>query len=409
MEVKVGYRQTEVGVIPEDWVVKSLGDLGTFKNGINKGKEDFGYGFPFVNLLDVFGIATISNTAVLGLVNSTAYERKLYELKKGDVLFVRSSVKPLGVGLTTLVCDDLPNTVFSGFLIRFRDNGQLVDEYKKYCFGLFQFRIILIANSTVSANTNINQVALKALQLPFPSDSQEQRTIATALSDVDALITSLDRIIAKKRDIKQAAMQDLLTGKRRLPGFSGGRETFKFGQIASPRKEKLNPKTVNKFPFCIELEDIEQGSGQLQGSSTITHNSSLKTVFHQGDVLFGKLRAYLRKYWLADRDGVCSTEIWPLIPNNRKITNMFLFQSVMSDHFIDAACIAYGTHMPRTDWNVVKNYQISLPPIPEQQAIATFLSDMSAELTALELKRDKTLAIKQGMMQELLTGRIRLT
>jgi type I restriction enzyme, S subunit len=89
-----------------EWVTKTLGDIGEFKNGINKAQEDFGYGFPFVNLLDVFGVSSISNDAGLGLVNSSAVERTLYSLVAGDGLFVRSSVKPEGVGLTTLVRQD---------------------------------------------------------------------------------------------------------------------------------------------------------------------------------------------------------------------------------------------------------------------------------------------------------------
>jgi type I restriction enzyme S subunit len=116
--IQTGYKQTDVGVIPEDWEVKSLGELGHFKNGINKGKQDFGHGFPFVNLMDVFGVPKVSAEANFGLVNSSVAERNLYELRGGDVLFVRSSVKPEGVGLTTLIPEDFPDTVFGGFLIR---------------------------------------------------------------------------------------------------------------------------------------------------------------------------------------------------------------------------------------------------------------------------------------------------
>src|SRR6266851_3624984 len=108
--VKPGYKHTEVGVIPNEWEVASLGELGQFKNGINKGKEDFGHGFPFVNLLDVFGIPKLSAETEFGLLSSSLAERKLYELRVGDILFVRSSVKPEGVGLTTLVPRDLPDT-----------------------------------------------------------------------------------------------------------------------------------------------------------------------------------------------------------------------------------------------------------------------------------------------------------
>jgi type I restriction enzyme S subunit len=213
---KDGFKHSGIGLIPQDWDVKTLGELGTFKNGINKGQEDFGHGFPFVNLMDVFGKPRVSNDADFGLVNSSTAERKMYELNKDDVLFVRSSVKPDGVGLTTFVCQDLPNTVFSGFLIRFRPSGHLAGEFMEHCFANQEFRKRVISSSTVSANTNINQHALRALALAFPPDKHEQIAIGTYLSDMDAELSRL----AERRDktllIKQGMVQELLTGRTRL-------------------------------------------------------------------------------------------------------------------------------------------------------------------------------------------------
>ncbi|WP_198674712.1 restriction endonuclease subunit S [Rhodoferax ferrireducens] len=245
------------------------------------------------------------------------------------------------------------------------------------------------------------------MTVPLPT-VVEQRAIAVALSDVDALLGKLDAFIAKKRDLKQAAMQQLLTGQTRLPGFSGEWEVKRFGEVAVPRKDRIDPRKAGVQEFCIELEHIEQGTGCLAGSGSTGEESSLKSVFHAEDVLFGKLRAYLRKYWLADRSGVCSTEIWALVANRDLVAPVFLFQVVTLAPFIEAASTAYGTHMPRSDWNVVKNYEVAIPKLEEQTAIATILSDMDSELSALEARRDKTRALKQGMMQELLTGRIRL-
>jgi type I restriction enzyme, S subunit len=139
--------------------------------------------------------------------------------------------------------------------------------------------------------------------------------------------------------------------------------TYKFEQIATIRKKRSDPKRNGRHSFCIELEHIGQGSGQLIGYSSTTVQSSLKAQFNTGDILFGRLRAYLRKYWLADRDGVCSTEIWPLVPNSDVVSGQYLFQLVQTNRFIEAASSAYGTHMPRTDWNVIKIYVISLPPL----------------------------------------------
>ncbi len=225
---------------------------------------------------------------------------------------------------------------------------------------------------------------------------------------MDFLIRALEELIAKKRDIKIAAMQQLLIGKRRLSGFSGEWEVKRFGEIAALRKERVDPRKAGTQEFCVELEHIEQDSGQLVGSTTAGHQSSLKSIFHVGDVLFGKLRAYLRKYWLADREGVCSTELWVLVANRQFVTPELLIQLVTVDQFIEAASTAYGTHMPRSDWNVVKNYELVIPKPEEQAAIATVLSDMDAEIVVLKARCDKTRALKQGMMQQLLTGKIRL-
>jgi type I restriction enzyme S subunit len=173
-----------------------------------------------VNLLDVFGVSQIDSMDNLGLIDSSNLERKNYNLQQGDVLFIRSSVKPSGVGLTAVIDGDLNSAIYSGFLIRFRDNGFINKGFKKYCFYDEGFRKRIIGASSVSANTNVNQENLKRLQLALPPTSAEQEAIATALSDTAALIESLDKLIAKKRDIKQDAMQLLLTGKKRLHGFT---------------------------------------------------------------------------------------------------------------------------------------------------------------------------------------------
>jgi type I restriction enzyme S subunit len=254
----------------------------------------------------------------------------------------------------------------------------------------------------------IDRSILEAFPVPLPPTKAEQEAIAEALSDADALIESLEQLLVKKRLLKKGAMQELLTGKRRLPGFSGEWEVKAFGEIAQPRRSRIDPRRTRPQEFCIELEHIDQGTGRLVGYTATSEGSSLKSVFQEDDVLFGKLRAYLRKYWFSTRQGVCSTEIWVLVANHALLIPQFLFQLVIVDRFIEAASSAYGTHMPRSDWNVVKNYEVALPPLPEQTAIATILSDMDAEIDALEAKLAKTHQLKQGMMQELLTGRIRL-
>ncbi|MAF69419.1 MAG: restriction endonuclease [Alteromonas sp.] len=212
-----GTKPSEIGEIPEDWDVNKLGELGKFKNGINKDADSFGHGSPFVNLMDVFGKPKISGTEDFGLINSTALEKKEYSISKGDVLFIRSSVKPSGVGLTSVALANIENAVYSGFLIRFRSNKKLDDNFKIHCFYDESFRTRIIAASTVSANTNINQDALKEIQIAYPTDINEQTAIATILSDMDNEIQTLEQRLAKTRQVKQGMMQELLTGRTRLP------------------------------------------------------------------------------------------------------------------------------------------------------------------------------------------------
>lgn len=208
--------QSEIGKIPSDWQVVTLGQIGKFKNGINKESEAFGHGFPFINLLDVFENKLISDVSTLGLLDSNSFERATYDLRLGDVLFIRSSVKPSGVGLTTLITANLDNAVYSGFLIRFRCNDTIALKYRAYCFSEEKFRARLISSSSVSANTNINQSSLSQLKIALPTDKCEQDSIAELLAYMDSDISLLERKIQKARFLRQGMMQQLLTGRIRL-------------------------------------------------------------------------------------------------------------------------------------------------------------------------------------------------
>ena len=415
--VTPGYKQTEVGVIPEDWVAQPLGALGSFKNGINKAAEDFGHGSPFINLMDVFGIPrAAATTKNLGLVNSTPVEQQTYELCAGDVLFVRSSVKPEGVGLTTLIPNDLPTTVFSGFLIRFRDRGQLAREFKEHCFLSDGFRRRLIANSTVSANTNINQDALKLLQLGYPPRHEEQRAIATALSDVDALLRGLDRLIAKKRNLRTGAMQRLLTGETRLPGFRGNWDVKRLGELVETDPENLSTNTDPKLRFnYIALEGVDRG--RLLGwteQEFMTAPSRARRRLSPGDILIATVRPGLQAHLLFDRPmdqsvWICSTGFCVLRSRPGIADPGFVFSQFFGpDIPRQIEALIAGSNYPAISSADVRNLLVAAPETGEQTAIAQVLSDMDAEIAALEARLEKTRSLKQAMMQALLTGRVRL-
>ena len=196
--------------------------------------------------------------------------------------------------------------------------------------------------------------------------------------------------------------------KTELQRFSGEWETKRLGEIASIRNQKVLPANVNPNTPCVELEHIGSGNGQLLEHSTAEYSTASKYRFFTGDILFGRLRSYLRKFWLADRDGICTTEIWPLMVDTEQVDNAFLYAIVQSDEFFAMANMSYGTHMPRTDWTVMRNFTVMLPPILEQNAIADVLLDVDGLINALEALITKKCAIKQATMQQLLTGKTRL-
>ena len=403
-----GYKQTNLGLLPNEWDAVSLGELFVFKNGLNKAKRFFGTGVPIVNYMDVFEHPGLRVEHLSGRVNLSPEEIRNFAVRLGDVFFTRTSETVEEIGVAAVMLDEPCDTVFSGFILRARSrNGRLDHRYKQYCFAPKIVRSQIVTNATYTTRALTNGRVLSAVCIAVPPEP-EQRAIAEVLSDVDGLIGALGTLIAKKRAIKKATMQQLLTGKTRLPGFSEEWETKRLGEIVSIRNQKVLSLNVDPDTPCVGLDHIGSGDGRLLEFSTARHSTSSKYRFFAGDVLFGRLRSYLRKFWYADRNGICTTEIWPLMVDTEQIDSGFLHAIVQTDSFASAASISYGTHMPRSDWDVVKNFEVRLPQVHEQRAIAAVLFDMDAEIAALERRRDKTLAIKQGMMQQLLTGRVRL-
>ena len=330
-------------------------------------------------------------------------------LRDGDLIVADASEDEAGVGKSVEV-RNLGNTkAVSGLhtlLLRPR-NRRTVEGYRGYLFESAFVKEQLHRLATGLKVFGVSKGALKKVLLPLPSPS-EQHTIAETLSDVDGLLGALEALIAKKRAIKQAALQQLLSYKIRLPGFKEEWMKKSFGMIASVRNEKVQPSNVDGGMPCVELDHIVQRSGRLFGYAEARFSTSEKFRFYCGDVLFGRLRPYLRKFWHADRDGICTTEVWPLMVEPRKADGAFVHAVIQSERFIESASISYGTHMPRADWAIVKNFEVNLPQICEQRAIAAVLADMDTEIEALERRCDKTLAVKQGMMEQLLSGRVRL-
>ena len=212
-----------------------MGELGSLKNGMNFSKEAMGIGFPFVNLQNIFGNNVI-DVRNLGKAMASDSQLKDYNLLNGDVLFVRSSVKLEGVGEAALVPQNLENTTYSGFIIRFRDEYGLDNNFKRFIFGIESVRNQIMAQATNSANKNISQTVLENLCLKIPNKS-EQEKIGLYFSNLDHLITLHQRKCEETKILKKYMLQKMFpqnghsVPEIRFSGFTEDWEQRKLGDI----------------------------------------------------------------------------------------------------------------------------------------------------------------------------------
>ena len=425
MEVKAGYRPTAVGAIPEDWAFDPL--------GAHALSTAYGPRFPGENY-DVHGNVALLRTTDLDdeghihleqmpLANLSLTQFETHFLKANDFLVTRSGTCGLSAVFTGFEMPVLPGA----FLIRIRLCEDVDPVFLKFFFNSECGKRYLQRLTEGGVQKNIRGSALIEMPFPFPP-SHEQRAIAEALSDMDTLLGGLDRLIAKKGDLKQAAMQQLLTGQTRLPGFFGEwqiktfAELFHFSGGYSASRDQLSTAG-----FCyLHYGDIHTSNksfvdvrAEFQDIPKL--NVALKRVaptslLEDGDVVFVDASE--------DDDGasrhvvVINPDSIPLIaglhtivakPKTDELSHAYrrhCFQT--SDIKRQILFYAVGTKVTGISKTNIAKLKMPVPSVREQAAIAEVLADMDAELATLEQRRSKTRALKQAMMQELLTGRIRL-
>jgi type I restriction enzyme S subunit len=196
-----------------------------------------------------------------------------------------------------------------------------------------------------------------------------------------------------------------LQPKLRFPEFEGDWEIKKLGEIVDEKSKKFNPIKELNSTKCIELEHLESNTGQLLGYIEGLNSGSIKNRFEKGDILFGKLRPYLKKYLKAPFDGVCSSEIWVL--KGKNLLNDFLLYLIQTDVFFDLVNISSGSKMPRADWGVVSSGEFNIPLLSEQTKIANFLTAIDERLQALQQKKSLLEQYKKGVMQQIFNQELR--
>lgn len=430
VENKKGYKKTKLGWIPENWEIFKLGDFGTFKNGISKGGKHFGFGTPIIGLNDVFDKYYITKNNPNSLVNATAQELLDFNLKKGDVLFVRSSVKPEGVGMPCVVESNLEKTTFSGFLIRFRDNEGLLDnKFKRYCFLLEYFRHKLLAKSTISANTNINQPSLSSLNVIIPC-LKEQEKIAEILSAWDDGIETLEKLIEQKERFHKALMKNLLIGKKRLSEFSKNTEykRSKLGLIPvdwqikplkllfDRRMQKYSSNTEHNIFTNSATKGVILQKEYFDRSIVTEENTSNYYVVGENDFMYNPRISQNAPAGPINRNKLGITGIAsPLytIFKAKHDTVVDFYEQYFSSNLWNNSMFMVANQGARHDRlnitsNDFMNMPLPYPSIMEQEKISNILIESYKEIQLLYLKLEKLKEQKKGLMQKLLTGRIRV-
>ena len=400
----MGYKSTEVGMIPQDWRVSTIG--AEFRIQLGKmldAAKNTGVSKPYIGnrsvqwgRIDLDGISTV-------LMSMSDLQR--FRLRRGDLLVCEGGE----IGRAAIWDDLIPECYYQKAIHRLRP----IETYNVYLMmcllQLWTSNGYLSNYVTQTSIAHLPKDKLEIVPLPVPPNA-EQQAIAEALSDVDGLLTALEALIAKKRAIKQAAMQQLLTGKTRLPGFSGAWEikrVSEFGDIvtgATPRTD-IDAFWGEQYPW-ITPTDISFQRDMISSERMITQEglNSIRTL--PANCVLVTCIASIGKNAILKTKGSCNQQINAVIPNVAHSAEFLYYLFELNTRYLLAKAGITATSI--VSKKIFGELSFKIPFVDEQRTIATALSEMDAEIVTLEQRRDKARAIKQGMMQQLLTGRIRL-
>jgi type I restriction enzyme, S subunit len=416
MELKARYKQTELGLIPEDWEVAPLGDHATFKTGpFGSALHQSDYvdgGVPVVNPMQIVD-GKILPTSAMSVAETAARRLSDFRLSEGNIIIGRRG----DMGRCAIVRPEQ-----HGWLC---GTGSMIIRTGPSLDARFIQRILAsppivaeIENASVgSTMINLNQSTLANLLVPLPPTRTEQAAIAEALGDTDALIESVERLIAKKRKIKQGAVQELLTGRKRLPRFSREWVPVRLGELFT-FKNGLNKgkEFFGQGTPIVNYMDVFQHpairSSMLAGRVSLTDRELATFDVRMGDVFFTRTSETVDEVGIASvildepNQTVFSGFLLRARPRNNRLCNDFK-KYCFAPNYVRKQIISRASYTTRalTNGRILSAVNLHVPEPEEQLAIAEVLNDIDAEFAALKAKARQ---IKQGMMQELLTGKVRL-
>ena len=410
-----GFKHTEVGLIPEDWDVAKLGHHATFKTGpfgsaLHKSDYVDG-GVPVINPMQIVA-GKIMPTSAMSITESAAMKLGEFRLEEGQVVIGRRG----DMGRCAVVRPDQHGWLCGTGSMMLRAGPSLSADYAQRVLSSAQSISAMEASSVGSTMSNLNQGILGGLLIPLPSCLKEQIEIAGALSDTDALIESLQQLIAKKRALRQGAMQALPTGRQRLSGFTGGWESKRLDMLADIRSGGTPATGQAEFwggdvLWCTPTDITALGGRKyLRGTArTITAKglqASSAEPIPAGSIVMTS-RATIGECAINAVPVTTNQGLKSFVPFDDADAEFLYYLLLMQAKGFISLC--GGSTFLEIGKTQLAAYQVSFPPSKEEQtAIATVLSDMDAEIDALEARLAKTRELKAGMMQALLTGRIRL-
>lgn len=382
MDVKPRYKQTEVGEIPEDWEAKTLGSYVEISSGESPSLFHFDdIGTPY------FKVDQLNNSNKY-LVDTPYRFQGDKKVPRRSLIFPKRGASILLNKIRILEEDSFMDTNLMALTI----DPSLDNEYLYY--ALLHIELWRIADTT--SIPQINNKHIKPLYIPVPG-LKEQKAIAEALSDADACIDSLELLIVKKRLIKQGAMQELLTGKRRLPGFSGEWVLKQLGDVAHIKTGGRNNEDKVEdglYPFFVRSEIIER-------INSYTHDC--EAILVPGEGRIGSIFHYIHGRFDVHQ------RVYAITQFNPNISGRFIYFYLTKNFGVWAMQNTVKATVDSLRLPTFTTFEMLLPPtLDEQSAIVEVLGEMDAEIVTLKRKLEKARRLKQGMMQELLTGRIRL-
>ncbi|MEZ8763160.1 restriction endonuclease subunit S [Vibrio alginolyticus] len=401
-------------MVPNGWKLTSLGEVcsgnlqtGPFGSQLHA-HEYTDEGVPVLMPKDLINYRA-NNATAAKIPEHRADDLKKHVLKSGDLLFSRRG----DVARFALIESDYPRSLCGTGCLKATPNKAHSPLFLSYFLQKNAVKKWLEQNAVGQTMPNMNTAILAELPIMVASSREEEDKIAKILSTWDKAIAATEKLIETSKQQKKALMQQLLTGKKRLvnpdtgKAFEGNWEQFSFGDVANISSKKHDPKKASTSVPCVELEHIKQESGGILGTADSNDLASIKNRFTAGDVLFGKLRPYLKKYAFPSFDGVCSTEIW-VLKAKKSIQPEYLYQFVQTNIFISEANKSAGSKMPRADWGVVSELILKLPLLEEQKKITAVLDAADKQLELLEAKLAHFKQEKKALMQQLLTGKRRV-